>query len=319
MSYLPCELHCHTCHSDGKFTPSSLQNSAKENDLSLIALTDHNTFSGCAELDGNILPAISGIEWTTYFGHILVLGAKKFVDWRDATPDNIDEKLDEVKAQGGVIGIAHPYQLGSPFCTGGRFEFNIKKWENVDYIEIFHESFDKGNKENKKALALWSRLLDKGYHIAATYGRDWHSNEAEGNFGCTYIDIENEAKPENALEAIKNGKTVASLGMKLFFEVIKNGETYKIGDTVDSGECEINLFCDIYARHQELGKISYSEIRIVTNGSECIYKAKLNETKIKLNLEPNSWYRAELQGTLDGAEMPFAVTSPIYTKNIEKS
>ena len=314
MSYLPCELHCHTCHSDGRFTVSQLQNAAKENNLSLIALTDHNTFSGCAELDDNIIPAISGIEWTTYYGHILVLGAKAFTDWRDATPDNIDEKLDEVKKNGGVIGIAHPYQLGSPFCTGGRFEFNIKKWENVDYIEIFHESFDKGNKENKKALKFWSKLLDKGYHIAASYGRDWHSNEAKGNWGCTYIDIKGAPTAKKALEAIKNGKTVASLGMKLFFETFKDGKKYSIGDTVPAGECEFNLFCDIYARHREYEKITYSEIRIITNGNKCIHKAKLNETKIKLRLNPNSWYRAELWGTLDGKEMPFAVTSPIYTK-----
>ena len=313
MSYLPCELHCHTIHSDGGFTVNELQSSAKENALSLIALTDHNTFSGCGEIDGSIIPCIKGIEWTTYFGHILVLGAKEFVDWRSATPENIDEKLDEVKKNGGVIGIAHPFQLGSPFCTGGRFEFNISKWENVDYIEIFHEGFSKDNQENEKALEFWSALLDKGYHIGAAYGRDWHSNNS-GYFGCTYIDINGEPASEKALKSIKDGKTVASLGMKLFFEVIKDNKRYKLGETLPSGECEINLFCDVYARHQDFKSILFSEIRIVTNNSKCIYKAERNETKIKLSLAPNSWYRAELRGTLDGAEMPLAVTSPIYTK-----
>ncbi len=314
MSFLPCELHCHTCHSDGKFTVTELQNAAKENSLSLIALTDHNTFSGCSELNNSIIPSIPGIEWTTYFGHILILGARKYVDWRDSTPDNIDEKLDEVKANGGVIGIAHPFQLGSPFCTGGRFEFNIKKWENVDYIEIFHEGFSKDNEENIKALEFWSTLLDKGYHIAASYGRDWHSNETKGYFGCTYIDFDGTPTAENALSSIMNGRPVASLGMKLFFEVEKDGKTYNIGETIPSGECSVNLFCDIYARHQSINRISFDEIRIVTNESECIYKASKNETKIKLNLNPKSWYRAELWGTLDGKEMPLAVTSPIYTE-----
>ena len=81
MKYIPCELHCHTIHSDGDFTPKSLQQAAKENELSLIALTDHNTFSGAKELNGDIIPFIKGIEWTTYFGHMLVLGAKSFVHW----------------------------------------------------------------------------------------------------------------------------------------------------------------------------------------------------------------------------------------------
>ena len=90
MSYLPCELHCHTLHSDGDFSVKELQEAARENHLSLIALTDHNTMSGWDELDASILPVIRGIEWTTYFGHMLVLGAGEFVDWRDAVPDNID-------------------------------------------------------------------------------------------------------------------------------------------------------------------------------------------------------------------------------------
>ena len=66
MSYLPCELHCHTLHSDGDFSVKELQEAAKENHLSLIALTDHNTMSGWDELDDSVVPAIRGIEWTTY-------------------------------------------------------------------------------------------------------------------------------------------------------------------------------------------------------------------------------------------------------------
>lgn len=313
MSYLPCELHCHTNHSDGRFNVSELQNAAKENNLSLIALTDHNTFSGCAELDESLIPAISGIEWTTYYGHILILGAKSFVDWRNATPNNIDEKLGEVKRAEGVIGIAHPFQLGSPFCTGGRYEFDIKNYENVDYIEVFHEGFSKDNRENKKALAFWSELLDEGYHIGAAYGRDWHSNEAKGLFGCTYIDINGKPTAEKALNSIKSGKTIAALGALLSFEIEQNNRIFTLGETAKAGEAKINLFCDVYARRNEKSNISYSEIRIVTNRNECIYKAELNEKEIKLNLKPNSWYRAELWGELDGEEMPLAVTSAIYT------
>jgi hypothetical protein len=313
MSYLPCELHCHTYHSDGGFSTKELQKAAKANGLSLIALTDHNTFSGCAELDNSIIPAIEGIEWTAYYGHILVLGAKGFIDWRNATPDNIDDKLKEVKRLGGIIGIAHPFQLGSPFCTGGRYEFDIKDYGNVDYIEIFHEGFSKDNQENEKALAFYSELLDKGYRLAATYGRDWHSNEAKCLFGCTYIDFDDTPTPENALNAIKQGKTVASVGAELFFEVNQGGKLYKIGDTVQAGDSVFNIICNTSARNQDFKNLTFSEIKIVTNGSNCIYKAKLNEKEMPLRLAPNSWYRAELWGKLYGKEIPLAVTSPIYT------
>ena len=177
MSYLPCELHCHTLHSDGAFSVEELQMAAVEDHLSLIALTDHNTMSGWDELDDSVVPAIRGIEWTTYFGHMLVLGAGDFVDWRDAVPDNIDEKIKQIKACGGLVGVAHPYQMGSPICTGGRWEFNVRNWSNVDYIEIWHEDMNKISSENVKSVALWTSLLDKGYRLAASYGRDWHRPE----------------------------------------------------------------------------------------------------------------------------------------------
>ena len=89
---------------------------------------------------------------------MLVLGVNGFVDWRDAVPDNIDKKIEEVKEKGSIVGIAHPYQLGSPMCTGGRWEFNIKNWRNVDYMEIWHRSFSFDNYENDNALKLWTNL-----------------------------------------------------------------------------------------------------------------------------------------------------------------
>ena len=43
-----CDLHTHTVHSDGSFTPVELVRAAKEKNL-IIALTDHNTVSGLSE------------------------------------------------------------------------------------------------------------------------------------------------------------------------------------------------------------------------------------------------------------------------------
>ena len=92
---------------------------------------------------------------------MLVLGANDFVDWRDAQPDNIDEKIKQVKAVGGIVGIAHPYQLGSPLCTGGCWEFNVRDWRNVDYIEVWHQNLYSAKRENERALELWTSLLAK--------------------------------------------------------------------------------------------------------------------------------------------------------------
>ena len=316
MSYLPCELHCHTVHSDGDFQVEELLRAAQEDHLSLIALTDHNTFSGCSALDDTIVPAIKGIEWTTYFGHMLVLGAKEFVDWRNAVPDNIDEKIRQVKAAGGLVGIAHPFQLGSPLCTGGRWEFHIRDWSAVDYIEIWHHDMSAPKSENEKAVELWTSLLDKGHKIAAVYGRDWHGPETDGHYGCTYIgfDTANNVNEASAVRAVRMGRTVASTGAKFFFRLHRYGETYQIGETVRRGTYTFSFFADLHSRSKNAGtqEVVYKKIKIVSNGGKTVLETRYDERHVRLKLEKNHWYRAELWGTVDGAEKPLAITSPVY-------
>ena len=314
MTYYPCELHCHTVHSDGGFTVVALQNAAKDDGLSLIALTDHNTQSGFAELDDSVIPVIRGIEWTTYFGHMLVLGADSFVDWRDAVPENIDEKINEVRQSGGIVGVAHPFQLGSPMCTGGRWEFKVNEWDKVDYIEIWHLAFTPDNFENRLATGLWTDLLDQGYRLAATNGKDWH-RPVEGHFGCTYL-LMDEPTPENAVSAIKHGRTVVSSGAKFFFTADINGREYTVGDDVPSGNAVFKVYTDIYARRENAAQkdIVCREVRIVTNGGRCAALASITDSAIALELTSGNWYRAELWGTFGGEATMLAVTSPIYAK-----
>lgn len=314
MSYLPCELHCHTIHSDGSFSVRELQEAGHDGSLSLIALTDHNTFSGYGELDNAIIPTVRGIEWTTYFGHMLVLGAKKFVDWRNAVIDNIDDKINEVKACGGIVGIAHPYQLGSPICTGGRWEFNVKSFRNIDYIEIWHEDLSKLSEENIKSTELWTSLLDKGYRISASYGRDWHRIEKSGCFGCTYLDIDGTVNEAAAIRSIRMGKTVVSLGPKLFFRLHRFGETYSIGDTVKKGTYTFSFYTDLHSRENELKEIpiKFETIKIISNGGKTVLETRCDQRHSKLRLESGRWYRAELWGRICEEKRAIAVTSPVY-------
>lgn len=314
MSYVPCELHCHTVHSDGSFTVAELQREAKKDGLSLIALTDHNTVSGYAELEKGIIPVVKGIEWTTYFGHMLVLGAKSFVDWRDAVPDNIDEKMKEVREKHGLVGIAHPFQLGSPMCTGGRWEFNVRDFSNVDYVEIWHHAFSPDNYENDRATAYWTELLDSGFHISATYGRDWHRIENGGHYGCTYLDVDGEINEENALCAIKKGRTVVSSGAEFHFIVTVNEKGFKIGDTLPQGNAVLSFTLKEGRKCEDGYKPDYKKIKLISNGGECVRELDAYEKETEVDLRSGSWYRAELWGKLDGKEQAFAITSPVYVK-----
>lgn len=61
-------LHMHSTHSDGKYTPAELVSIAKEEGYKAIALTDHDTATGYpefkAECDRQGLEAIFGVEFT---------------------------------------------------------------------------------------------------------------------------------------------------------------------------------------------------------------------------------------------------------------
>lgn len=88
LKWFPCEMHCHTLHSDGKFTVESLMQTAKEYGLSGIALTDHNTVSGWDEIteerEKKYVPVLKGIEWTTFSAICLSPTARNL--WTGATP-----------------------------------------------------------------------------------------------------------------------------------------------------------------------------------------------------------------------------------------
>lgn len=66
-----CDLHTHSVHSDGSFTPAQIIARAKELNLT-VALTDHNTVSGLpefmAEAEKQGVTAVPGIEFSTACG-----------------------------------------------------------------------------------------------------------------------------------------------------------------------------------------------------------------------------------------------------------
>ncbi len=66
-----CDLHTHTVHSDGTYTPRELAFAAKECGLSAIALTDHNSTAGLEEFlasaDKAGIEGAAGVEFSTEY------------------------------------------------------------------------------------------------------------------------------------------------------------------------------------------------------------------------------------------------------------
>ncbi len=208
MKYYPFELHCHTCHSDGSFTPEELILAAKQRGLSGIALTDHNTAAGVKEAveygkKYGVL-VIPGIEWTTFYGHITVLGGHSGINWTTVTKENVVEKIKEAQAAGDIAILAHAYRVGYPVCTGGMNEFPQEIFSVLNGYEAVSEDISRPT--NRRQIAEYERLKKEGYRLAAVYGRDWHRN-SKGDFAVTRLGITGDLNVENALDAIRSGRT----------------------------------------------------------------------------------------------------------------
>lgn len=309
-----CELHCHTLHSDGSFSVKELIETAVERHLDGIQITDHNAVSSHSEVINPPIAVLKSIEWTTYFGHMHAMDCKKDVDWRDAVPDNIDEKMKQVHDGEGLVGVCHPFQLGTPICTGGRWDYNVKDWSLVNYMEIWSEGCPYMNTPNRRTLDLWHDLLDEGYKITPTFGRDWH--RSTGNVyhsACTYLLCEGELTDMKIKEAVLNGRSVISMGPLFYFSV---GES-NVGDEITAGEYDLSFTID-FSRMINMGvseKVQPEKINIVSKGGKVIKSLSPSSLRTQLELEESSWYNAELWGSIDGKEnCLIAMTAPIYTK-----
>jgi len=326
MTYRCIELHSHTLHSDGRFSPGELCRAAKEECYDGIALTDHNTISGLEEMDealiAETLPVIPGIEWTTFYGHLVVLGADRFVDWRFARPETIDASLREIREAGGTVGIAHPFEFGSPFCTGCHWDFKVQNWDLVDYIEVWSEPFPlsspRGRVKNPLAFEWWTELLQEGHRIAAASGRDWHGPDEKPVLpGVTYLGLEGPAITAPGVKAaLRAGRTFVTLGPVLDAALSWEGGACGLGGTAPPGLCTLSLSLGSDRRKPrwEPFGLSPRELRLVHNGrtlGAIPCGGEYRGTR-RLDLEPG-WLRVELYGAWgDRRETLLAFTSPMY-------
>ncbi|KAF3305762.1 MULTISPECIES: CehA/McbA family metallohydrolase [Lactobacillales] len=327
LNYVPVELHTHTMHSDGHFKPDELINSSKEFGYQAIVLTDHNTSAPYEEMinhnkDENFL-IMRGMEWTTYFGHMLVHGADYDVDWRDALPNTIDSYMEEVKAANGLIGIAHPFDMGSPICTGCHWDFNVSNYELVDYVEVWNSNAPQQKVESELAYHMWLSLLRRGYQISCSTGRDWHAPDSPtANMGVTFIQRDSNFTNTTFKKHLGEGRFYISLGPELIYSIEGKNRSYLIGDRVDTIEEEVFMsFTIVPTQLKALKPFSISDLCLrVINNEEVLFEKtfdgnftkEIQTTCIIHDIEAG-YVRVELTGKFDNVDQArILITNPIY-------
>ncbi len=337
VRWLACELHTHTLHSDGVQTLEELAAGAAELGFDAIALTDHNTMSGLAgkESISNkyglfILP---GMEWTTFYGHMVTLGLSEYADWRRADRSRIVEGIQAVHRLGGIAGLAHPFRIGSPACTGCYWEYEVKDWSVVDYIEVWSGTFASIHTNNRRAYALWTDKLNEGLRISATSGRDWHAQKTTDEpLSITYLGIPEgeETTEEHLIDSLRKGQATVTIGPLLTLAISANGHNFELGSVVSSqlhakdlGALKASVTLDFTVRSglwilpdQAFKLILCSdrgqELEREVMWSRSNPKDPIRLSGLPLTPEPRKWLRAELWGIVHGVHALIAFTNPVY-------
>lgn len=192
---LRVDLHLHSNYShDGRSSLEQLAARARECGLDRIALTDHNTFEGVANL-ARIAPglAIAGEEIKTLEGEVIGL----FITSRVQPFMRAEEVMDLVHGMGGLVYLPHPLDRHRSHFLEERI---VELASRIDIIETYNPWCEASANEAA------ARLADELGKVSAT-GSDAHS---AAELGLSWMEMEDYSRPEDFLEKLRFGRHVVT-------------------------------------------------------------------------------------------------------------
>ena len=220
------ELHNHTNESDAPITCRKLIECMVADGVDCFAITDHNTISGhykirkLMETQQIPIRCAFGMEYTTYFGHIVCPVLETYVPWDSIDCHKPERLFKACKQAGGITGIAHPFSFGEPFAKGCRFEMQISDFSDVDYVEIINNP-EPMYTVNCPAVRWWEQLVLDGVRISACAGMDMHRvSDSMANKFATYAEGSEDGDAlEELRAALAEQRTWVSKGMLLCWQI----------------------------------------------------------------------------------------------------
>jgi glycosyltransferase involved in cell wall biosynthesis len=209
------DLHMHTDHSGDCATPVEvLLDTARQQGLGAIAVTDHNEVSGAFEAaekaDRFGVKVIIGEEVKTASqGEVIGLFLKEKIP-RGLT---LAETVAEIKRQGGVVYVPHPFDR---LHAVPDYEHLLGILDDVDVLEIYNPRVAIGsfNEEAERFAAK--------YRILAAAGSDSHVAQGLGSVRVRMPDFDG---PEEFLEGLREAEIVTKPSSLLYVQALKFLET----------------------------------------------------------------------------------------------
>lgn len=203
------DFHTHTYYSnDGIFSPEEIIKAALKKGLDGIAITDHDTVAGwpkaieaAKKLNAQLIlgEELKIKKGGKTMGEIIGYFLEKEINPKGKT---VEQVIEEIKKQGGIAIIAHPYHWKKAFKE-------LEKYKNLaDGIEVFN-SRSQSKKENQRSFDFSQRN-----NLPMTAGSDCHSTLEAG-----WAYIEAEAKTTEELKELILKRKVKIVGRQAPFYV----------------------------------------------------------------------------------------------------
>ncbi len=165
------DLHLHTNLGDGTASPQRVLEIARQRNLQVIAVTDHDHLEGAKRVqelmdrDGvRDVQLIWGAEVTTRDGHFLAL----FIRKAPRMLLRVEEAIEQIKEQGGLCVIPHPMGRLVPSLSRRKIDDLLTRGYPIDAIETYNPS--PANASAREEV----RRLNAQWGLAQTGGSDAH-------------------------------------------------------------------------------------------------------------------------------------------------
>jgi hypothetical protein len=210
--YVHCDLHMHTDHSPDCATPAELLlETAKEQGLGAIAITDHNEVSGAQEAQ-EIAARIGGIKVimaeevkTAHEGEVIGL----FLTERIERGMSMAETIAEIRRQGGLVYVPHPFDR---LHSVPDYEHLLEIVEEIDILEVFNPRVTL-SAFNEEAV----RFARK-YGIVPGAGSDSHVAQGLGSVKIRLRDFDG---PQEFLESMRDADIVRKHKNLVYVQALK--------------------------------------------------------------------------------------------------
>jgi len=161
----------HTNLGDGWASPAQVIKIAVSRGVPLIAITDHDHVEGAKRIADLLaqrpaipLQMITGVETSTRQGHLLGL----FVHKAPKAMRPVEESIDAIKEQGGLVVVPHPFGRLVPSLSRAKIEALLGKGYAIDGIEVYNPS------PANASMRLAVYAANQQWGLAETGGSDAH-------------------------------------------------------------------------------------------------------------------------------------------------